>query len=247
MQHASLAAHVLAGVLALVIPLTGPIERRIYQTDPKTPLKLAVYGVNVAALWVLAIAAVCISGWRVLFESLAVGDEWLWAPAVFKPVLNVAMISYFVVALLPLIQGLRGPRWRRAYAAAYRRGLADVPGLLPKTSTERSAWVVLSFTAGICEETLCRGFLIRYLHSGGFSMPLAIALLASSMIFGAAHAYQGLKGVIGTAISGLGFGLIFLLSGSLLASIVLHVLVDLQVAFVLRPIPDEPSVAALAG
>lgn len=167
----------------------------------------------------------------------------MWAPSFSGPALGLAVAAYIVVALLPLIQSLRGQRWRRAYAAAYLRGLSDIPGLLPKTATERAAWIVLSFTAGVCEEMLCRGFLIRYLHDSGFSMPLAAALLASSLIFGVAHVYQGLKGVAGTAVSGLGFGLVFLLSGSLLPSIILHVLVDLQVAFILQPIQEDSTKA----
>lgn len=161
--------------------------------------------------------------------------------------MGVAVVAYIICGLLPLIQSMRGIRWRRAYAAAYRRSLSDVPGLLPNTAIERAAWIPLSLTAGICEEILCRGFLIRFLHEGVFGIPVVIALVVSSLIFGLGHAYQGLKGVMGTAVSGLGFGLLFFLTGNLIASIIVHVLVDLQVPFVLRPIPGDLAVSPEAA
>ena len=239
MSIASPAAFVLAGILAVAIPLTGPFERRIYQSAPSTWLKLATYGVNVMALWALTATAAWIVGWGELFASPEKGTSWLWGAPVSTFVAALAVAVYAAVGLMPLIQSLRGPRWRRAYAAAYRRSLADIPGFLPTTALERAAWAPLSLTAGFCEEVLCRGFLIRFLHGPGIGMPVIGALVAAAIIFRFAHLYQCAKGVAGTAIAGLCFGLLFLLSGSLIPGIILHVLVDLQVPFVLHPTPED--------
>jgi membrane protease YdiL (CAAX protease family) len=243
MNGSRLAADLLAVAIAVAIPLTGPLERRAYRANPETPLKLLVYGANFVLLWALTAAAVWIEGWGPLLQSPSAGVAWLWSPAISSPALCAVSGAYIVVALLPFVQSLRGLRWRRAYAGAYRRGFAEIPGLLPNTAVERTAWVFLSLTAGTCEEVLLRGFLIRFLHEGGLGMSLAVALVVSAMIFGLAHVYQGFKGVAGTALGGLVFGLIFLLSGSLIPGIVLHVLVDLQVAYVLRPVPDDVAAA----
>jgi len=89
--------------------------------------------------------------------------------------------------------------------------------------------------AGVCEEILFRGFLIRWLHGGALGLPLVGALAASSLIFGLGHAYQGFKGVLSTAVGGLVLGLLFLLSGQLIPAMVLHALLDLQVVYVLWP------------
>jgi membrane protease YdiL (CAAX protease family) len=194
----------------------------------------------------LAATAVRIEGWARLFENPAAGIAWLWAPEVSKPVLSVAVGAFAICGLLPLVQSLRGPRWRRAYAAAYRRNFKDIPGFLPNTAAERMAWIALSLTAGVCEEVLFRGFFIRFLHEGGFGLPLIAALGASSLIFGLAHIYQGLKGVVGTTVAGFALGLLFLLSGSLTACIVLHVLLDLQAPFILHPIPEDAAGTAEA-
>ena len=60
--------------------------------------------------------------------------------------------------------------------------------LLPHDSRELQTFCALSITAGVCEELLYRGFLIVFLSSAFGVLP-AVAL--SSLVFGIAHAYQG--------------------------------------------------------
>lgn len=229
----NLAAVGLAVAIVLTIALLGPFESRVYRSDPDTPKKLLAYGLTAGLLWVLTGAAVRIEGWERLMANPAAGETWLCAPTMSGVVLGLAVVVYGIVGLMPLIQGMRGPRWRQAYAAAFRRAFAHIPGLMPNTRVERAAWVALSLTAGICEETLFRGFLIRFLRDSAPGLPLAAALLASSLMFGLAHLYQGLKGVVGATVGGIAFGLLFLLSGSLIACMALHALLDLQMAYVL--------------
>jgi membrane protease YdiL (CAAX protease family) len=237
-------AYVLAGVIALAGPLSGPFERRVYRSDPPTPRKLAMYGAIVAMLWGLTAGAVRIDGWGRLLRSPVTGTAWPSAPALVGLLLGVAVAAYFALALLPLAQSLRGPRWRGAYATAIRRGFSDIPGLLPRNAIERAAFALVSLSAGICEEVLFRGFLMRFLHEGGLAMPHTGALVVSSLVFGLGHAYQGPKGVVSTTVAGIGLGLLFLLSGSLIPGIVLHVLIDLQMSYVLSPIRGDTTARA---
>jgi hypothetical protein len=53
MPAPSLAADILAAVLTLAIPLTGPLERRVYQSNPQTQLKLVFFGCMMILLWVV--------------------------------------------------------------------------------------------------------------------------------------------------------------------------------------------------
>ena len=53
-----------------------------------------------------------------------------------------------------------------------------------------------------------------------------MSMILSSVIFGLMHAYQGLAGVIRTAATGLLLAGVFVASGSLLLSIILHVIID---------------------
>src|ERR1039458_2278927 len=68
-----------------------------------------------------------------------------------------------------------------------------------------------------------------------FDLGLWESVASSSVLFGLAHFYQGILGVVLTGILGAGFATIWLGSGTLLTAIVLHTLVDLRISFVLGP------------
>jgi len=73
--------------------------------------------------------------------------------------------------------------------------------------------VAMWFTAGFFEEFLWRGYLMnRLVDLQGKETKLAwvISLIGSAIIFGLAHMYQGLGGVIRIAATGLLFGAAFL-------------------------------------
>lgn len=113
--------------------------------------------------------------------------------------------------------------------AKVRKQLESQPGvrtILPATPREARAFCGVAITAGICEEVLYRGYLLWYLLSL-WPGRLAIAAAAAVLIFGVGHAYQGVRGIVHTAIAG-GIGMaVYLLTGSLLAPILLHAALDL--------------------
>ena len=114
--------------------------------------------------------------------------------------------------------------------------LKSLSFFLPATWTERRWFAFLCITAGICEETLFRGFLLHYLHVLPFSLNLTLALLLSAIIFGLGHLYQGAGGAASTVVGGLLFGLLFLLTGNLLLPMLLHAAMDLRILLLLpRP------------
>ena len=59
----------------------------------------------------------------------------------------------------------------------------------PHGGVEMTMWIALSATAGICEETLFRGYLQRQFMALTQNVPAGILLSAAA--FGAAHSYQG--------------------------------------------------------
>jgi uncharacterized protein len=61
--------------------------------------------------------------------------------------------------------------------------------LLPQGRTEIALWVLLSITAGICEEAVYRGYLQKQFIALTRSVPAGIIL--SALAFGLAHSYQG--------------------------------------------------------
>jgi membrane protease YdiL (CAAX protease family) len=81
---------------------------------------------------------------------------------------------------------------------------ADLRVMLPHSLADMVLWVLLSVTAGICEETIFRGYLQHQLIALTHS-PLAGILLAAAA-FGAAHIYQGARMVALISFYGAMFG-----------------------------------------
>jgi len=93
----------------------------------------------------------------------------------------------------------------------------------PHTRVELAWWLALSLSAGICEEFIFRGYLIWVLQP---ALGVWLAAAASLIVFAAAHAYQGAKGVVAVGAVGTLFTLIVFVFGSLVAAIAVHTLVD---------------------
>jgi hypothetical protein len=78
--------------------------------------------------------------------------------------------------------------------------------MLPHTNIEVALWMLVAITAGICEEGLFRGYLQRQLIA--FTGNVPAGLILSAIVFGAGHAYQGLRSAALIAIYGLVFGIL---------------------------------------
>jgi len=120
--------------------------------------------------------------------------------------------------------------------------IPDFSALIPSTSRERLVWLFVAISAGICEEIVFRGWLLSTLHSPVGLEGVAI-VGAAAAIFGLAHAYQGITGVILTALAGALFCVIYLATGSLLVPIALHILVDARFAVMPAVAAPRPSEA----
>jgi len=96
--------------------------------------------------------------------------------------------------------------------------------MLPRTRTERNTFYLLSVSAGVCEELIYRGFVFAYLLH---YIPMPWVVVLSSVLFGLAHSYQGLKGIPLTGAVGLLLALLYLYTGSIWAPIVLHAAIDI--------------------
>jgi membrane protease YdiL (CAAX protease family) len=124
-----------------------------------------------------------------------------------------------------------------------RAAFGDLGHFLPQNDEDLVGFYRVSVTAGIVEEIVFRGFVLWYLS---FFMPLWPAVLVSSVVFGLAHSYQGLSGMIRVALIGLAFGALFVFSGSIWLPIVGHILVDVLQGRQLREVyrdVDEPAAA----
>ena len=96
---------------------------------------------------------------------------------------------------------------------------------MPKTMSESLIWILVSLSAGTCEELVYRGYLQRQLWS--LTSSLSLALILQSMIFAVGHIYQGWKPALVTAIYGLIFGLVAAWRRSIIPGALAHALVDI--------------------
>jgi membrane protease YdiL (CAAX protease family) len=102
---------------------------------------------------------------------------------------------------------------------------------MPRTPREKRVFTFVSLSAGICEEITTRGVWFLVLQSLLPEVPLLFIPLIAGALFGACHSYQGLTGTLRTGLIGIGFGYLYLATGSLIPGILLHFLVDFNGRF----------------
>ena len=121
-------------------------------------------------------------------------------------------------------QGTVGTR----LAVALARLLPDFGALIPTTLRERLIFVLVALSAGLCEEVVFRAWLLDVLHQIGLA-GLTLVVVAS-VVFGLAHIYQGVLGIVVTGGLGLVFCGLYFASGTLWLPIVIHAIIDLRIA-----------------
>jgi membrane protease YdiL (CAAX protease family) len=104
-------------------------------------------------------------------------------------------------------------------------------GLLPHGSIELILWIVLSISAGICEEVVFRGYLQR--QFAAFTQKPWIGWLLQAVLFGVAHGYQGINACVNITVIGALLGLLAMWRRSVRPGMICHASMDiLAVAFV---------------
>jgi uncharacterized protein len=102
---------------------------------------------------------------------------------------------------------------------------ANVTAMLPRTRSEIVLWIVMSTSAGICEEFVYRGYLQRQFAAWTNSTTAAVILQA--VAFGVSHGYQGWKPVVTISVLGVLYGLLARWQRSLLPGMVSHAWSDI--------------------
>ena len=95
----------------------------------------------------------------------------------------------------------------------------------PSGFAEVTLWILLSISAGICEEIVFRGYLQKQFQAATGSMVAAVILQGA--IFGLAHTYQGWKQVIVIAALGVLYGALAAWRRNLRANMLAHAWSDI--------------------
>ncbi len=178
------------------------------------------------------------SGWMTMLWSMVAAGValWLFEARTWESLRFVVphgwrlWSAWGLVLLLVITYARTAVRIARSKRATrIKMGGPDVEKLSPHTRSELGFWVALSLSAGFCEEFVCRGYLIWVFQP---VLGLWGAAAFSVVVFGVAHAYQGVKGILTTGVVGGLLTLVVLISGSLWPAIALHALTDIGAGLV---------------
>jgi membrane protease YdiL (CAAX protease family) len=144
-----------------------------------------------------------------------IGGKWNTFGDVVRDI-GVAFLFWLVViVVLAGLQFSMGKNPQTARAASM---------LAPGNFAEAIVWLMLSATAGICEEFIFRGYLQKQFQAITGSDAAAVALQA--VLFGIAHSYQGVKSMVTITVYGALFGILAVYRKSLRPGMIQHAMQD---------------------
>jgi membrane protease YdiL (CAAX protease family) len=206
-------------LLGLVIPWRGYARMRHLMTLPEVTgrERIKMYAATIFFQWVLT----ALVAWRALARGLSPHELGI------RLTLDVALLATTLIgaALIATAHWANVRRMARSDHPNLKRLRALGTRLFPRSRPEFALFVLLSLTAGICEEFLFRGFVMAALLRAGLATWLVIVL--SSAMFGLAHLYQGKGGSLGTGILGTLFALARITFASLLPVVIWHSALDI--------------------
>jgi membrane protease YdiL (CAAX protease family) len=194
-----------------------PLQRAPAASAPRA--RVRAYVALSCFLW---FSAACVCGlW------LAQGRDWALLHVSVSPTWGLAAGLAIAVLALVVVRAQRVRLIARVEAKPDQRVSfgAALDALAPRSRFEHKLFAQLSIAAGVCEELICRGFLLALMTS---LCGLYLGALLSAALFGLAHAYQGGAGMLRTGAFGLVATIVVLVTGSLIPMIIIHAAVDLS-------------------
>jgi hypothetical protein len=174
------------------------------------PDRVRFYAISMLFEWLLflfVLAGVRRSGASI---RTVVGDRW---QSVRQVLSDIGIGFGFWIVSLPVLWVIGGLLRIAAHGP-------HLESMLPHRGVEVAWWIALSVTAGICEETIFRGYLQRQFLALTKNAPAAILIAAAT--FGIAHAYQGFRMVILISVFGAMFGLLTYWRGTVRPGMIAH-------------------------
>ncbi len=218
--------HTATLVIVIVIFSAFGSDRQHLVTTSRA--RILQYLLTLAWEWVLF--AFCVWGVHKSGTSLRqlVGGRWGEIEDVLIDVLTAAgfwvvamVVLAFTARLLNLTGGNQLEEVRR-----------QIGFLVPRSTLEIELWILLSVTAGICEEIIFRAYLQRQMAALTGNVWVGIAV--SGLIFGSAHGYEGAGRMVLVGIYGMMFGLLAHFRRSLRPGMIAHAFHDGIMGLALR-------------
>jgi membrane protease YdiL (CAAX protease family) len=205
-------------MVVLIVGLSVTGARQLHSAADRPLHLLPNYTITIVYEWLLGALAL----WGVRMRGVR-GKQLLglWKPTLRDWLADFgAAIAFWLVAVMFL----------SVVAQVLRHGLgsnldprkiADITQrLAPTTGTEMVLFLILSISAGICEEFVFRGYLQQQFARLGGHVWIGVVLAA--LVFGCAHGYEGIAGVLLIAAYGAMFGVLALLRRGLRTGMIAH-------------------------
>jgi membrane protease YdiL (CAAX protease family) len=193
----------------------------------------------VTMLWEWVLAALVYWGLRLRRVTLRsiLGTQARGAAAWVKDA-GVALV-FWLISLMVLSVCAQLLRPLHVNADSIRK---IVSHLTPTSPLEVVLWIAMSITAGIAEEFIFRGYLQQ--QFGVLTRNAWAGLACSALIFGFAHGYEGLPGMLLITIYGALFGVLARMRGNLRPGMMAHAWHDavsgLALAYATHHLPHSP-------
>lgn len=177
-----------------------------------------IFSFPILPLFLVAWASLRIRHMRWRDVGLRRPDRWL-STIGFALLVGAGYQALDILLIAPLLQSLTGESIDLSQLNMIR---GNLPALL--------LFLAISWTeAAFIEEMFFRGYFFNRLTdlAGRERIGITVALIGNALVFGVAHAYQGLTGVLDTALAGLVLGLLYLLARrNLWLPILAHGIID---------------------
>lgn len=210
--------HILALFLVIILPLMSIKSDKISQELIESlPPKKHLFYTN--GLMLIIGALLVLTSWNVSERQWT--ELGISFPVLSGNVLILTAVLVFVY-LLDIIYGWFNQKYQN-------ERLQEMSYVIPANWKEYRHYIFLAFAAGISEEVIFRGFLITYLSHFLSIVQYSdfLSVLIPAVVFSLSHLYQGWWAVFKIMVIAILLGFIFLLSGSLLIVVIIHVLIDL--------------------
>ncbi|MED1410711.1 MULTISPECIES: CPBP family intramembrane glutamic endopeptidase [Bacillus] len=190
--------------------------------------RVSFYIRTMSLLWVLTILML-ITSYSINIPFEEYGLKLPSANSMVSKYFENMNISWLIGVCIGLIVPLIILKKNKVFQRYTEKQMSDVSEMLPNNYRESILWIFICITAGVTEELLFRSFMMNYLLQLFPALSTIGVLVISSIIFGLAHFYQGWKGIVGTTILGFMLGRVYVATGSIYPSMLIHMLIDLFV------------------
>lgn len=202
--------------LVLVFPVWDRYETLRLKRDATEAARIRAYRFTIAWQFCAALLLMASTPWRQISSPLR-------SIPIPRSIILSLVVGLMMALLLPLVMPQRNAR-----------PLQAIDYLLPRSTHDRLWFAAAAISAGVCEEIIFRGFLIRYLNDLFARPSIGWAMVAAALIFGLDHTYQGWVGALAATGLALVMTFLFFATSTLLVPMIVHALIDLRPLVIVR-------------